>query len=195
MNRGRKTGSNVGRGKLDAKERALLDRLREGDEDAFREIVEEHKDMIFRVAYSLCGNADMAKDISQDVLIRIFEHIEGFAGRSSLRTWIYRITVNTAISHTKRRSFLPLIGAMFDKADHRADPLKVTQQGEQQERLLKAVSALPERQKQAFALHSFEGLRYAEIAQILKAKVGTVSALINQATGNLRKKLGEEDNE
>ncbi len=195
MNKQPNRTSNSDLNKLNAKDYALLDRAKKGDESAFREIAAEHGDMIFRVAYSLSGNSDTAKDISQDVLIRLFKHIKGFAGRSSLRTWIYRITVNTSIEHTKKRSFLPLINTMFQRPDPRSDPLRELQRGERQERLLKAISSLPERQKEALTLSKLEGLRYEEVARILKAKIGTVSALINQATGNLRKILGEEEYE
>ncbi len=181
--------------KLDKKERELIARFKENDANAFDCLFEEYKDMILRVAHSLVGEREMAKDISQEVFIRIHRHLGKFAGRSTLRTWIYRITVNTAKRHVRKRSFLPFFDAILKRPDHRPDPLEIAQQKEEASLLSKAISRLPFNQKQAFILKNREGLRYSDIAEILDTKIGTVKTWVNRATNNLRKILYEEEND
>lgn len=180
---------------MDKKEHELLDRFKNGDQDAFVEIFKGHKEMIFRVAYSLAGERETAKDITQDVFIRIYKHLAGFAARSSLRTWIYRITINVAKDYSRKRSFLPLFDALLQRADQGSDPQAIAEQTDRAKRLREAIGRLPIRQKQVFILKNEEGLRYTEIGEILGVKVGAVKALVHRATNNLRKTLGEEQDD
>ena len=77
----------------------LLRRLRERDERAFRELVEEHRDKVFNLTYRMLGNRAEAEDVAQEVFISVFKTIETFREESKFSTWLYRVTVN----HCKNR--------------------------------------------------------------------------------------------
>src|SRR5580765_3686573 len=81
------------------RERMLLRRLRERDERAFRELVEEHRDKVFNLTYRMLGNRAEAEDVAQEVFISVFKTIDTFREESKFSTWLYRVTVN----HCKNR--------------------------------------------------------------------------------------------
>src|SRR5215472_17890385 len=78
-------------------------RIRTGDQSAFRELVERHQSRILRVLYGILNHRDDAEDVAQDVFAKVYFSIHRFDHRSSLFTWIYRITVNEAYSHLRKR--------------------------------------------------------------------------------------------
>ena len=77
-----------------AAERVLVDQCRRGDPDAFARLVSLHEGMVFNLSARLLGDAEEAKDLSQEVFLQVYRHLGRFEGRSSLKTWIYRIVVN-----------------------------------------------------------------------------------------------------
>ena len=81
----------------------LARRIRTGDQSAFRELVERHHSRILRVLYGILNHRDDAEDIAQDVFAKVYFSIHHFNHRSSLLTWIYRIAVNEAYSHLRKR--------------------------------------------------------------------------------------------
>ena len=81
------------------RERLLLRRLRERDERAFRELVEEYQDRVFNLLYRMIGGREEAEDLAQEVFVTVFKSIEQFRGESKLSTWLYRVAVN----HCKNR--------------------------------------------------------------------------------------------
>jgi len=80
-------------------ERALIRRLRDRDEHAFRELLELHRDRVFNITYRMLGNRSEAEDVSQEVFITVFKTIDSFREESKFSTWLYRVAVN----HTKNR--------------------------------------------------------------------------------------------
>ncbi len=176
---------------MNRKESELLDRYAKGDEGAFELIFEEYRTMVFRVAYGLVGKREDALDVSQEVFLRLHKHLKGFKSESSLRTWIYRITLNRALSQLRKRQFLPLFDFLLHKPGE-SDPLRQAESNESAERLSQALECLSAKQKQAFVLKNQEGLRYAEIAKVLKVKQGTVKAMIYQASNKLKEHLKKE---
>src|SRR5689334_19590756 len=84
---------------MSLRDRMLLARLRERDERAFRELVEEHRDRVFNLTFRMLGNRAEAEDVAQEVFIAVFKTIETFREESKLSTWIYRVAVN----HCKNR--------------------------------------------------------------------------------------------
>ena len=80
-------------------ERSLLRRLRDRDERAFRELIDDHRDRVFNITYRMLGNRAEAEDVAQEVFITVFKTIETFREESKFSTWLYRVTVN----HCKNR--------------------------------------------------------------------------------------------
>jgi len=85
-------------------EQVLVQRMQQGDMLAFRELVERYKKNIYYLSYDLTGNHHDAEDLSQEVFIKAFRSMSNFRGDAKLSSWLYRITVNTAISQKRKKS-------------------------------------------------------------------------------------------
>ena len=168
---------------------ALITRLRQGDQSAFDTLVRQHQKAIFRLAYRMTRNADDAKDISQEAFLRAYRGLEAFDGRSSLSTWLYRITVNLCLSHLKQHRAAGE-GAMPENyADPSARPLEDLQERERLRALSEAVAALPPQQQATLLLRVHHGLPYREIAEIMESPEGTVRVNYFHAVAKLRTQL------
>ena len=183
-------------------EAAIMEKLREGDEKTFRELVDHYRDRVFNTAIGLLQHTENAEDITQEVFVEIFRSIDRFRGESSLSTWIYRITVQKSLEHIrsgKRNKRAGILYSLFGKEDH----LNVTNESpfyhpgiqlENKERaaiLFKAISQLPINQKTAFILHKVEGLSQYEISLIMSNSVSAVESLIVRANRKLRDLLSD----
>ena len=84
-------------------EQILIEKLRHGDEAAFREIVETWKNMVYNTGLGILQNAEDAEDVTQEVFVQVFESIKTFKAESKLSTWLYRITVSKALDHLRRK--------------------------------------------------------------------------------------------
>ncbi|MGH7480177.1 MAG: RNA polymerase sigma factor, partial [Candidatus Methylomirabilales bacterium] len=84
-------------------DRALIARLRQGDPSALDTLVRQHQKELYRLAYRMTRNAEDAKDISQEAFLRAYRALASFDGRSSLSTWLYRITVNLCFTHLRQQ--------------------------------------------------------------------------------------------
>lgn len=147
----------------------------------------------------------MAEDISQEVFITIYKSILSFNERSSLGTWIYRITVNKSLDHLRARNRRQrgMVGQLFfpDSGEPAVDKPEFVHPGIQLERkekaiyLFKAIETLPDNQKTVFVLAHIEDLPQKEIAEIMDISLKAVESLLQRAKGNLRKKLSHIYNE
>lgn len=170
----------------------LVARLKAGDEKAFEELVTTYQERVYRVAWRFVRDDDLAEDVAQEAFIKVFRHIDRFQERSSLYTWIYRITVNIALNKLKRdrfRQMLPL--GDFGRPDRRAsaDPARRALSNELAERVDQAVSELPEKQRLVFTLKFYEELSHREIAEVVGCSEGTSKANYFHAIRKLRKAL------
>jgi RNA polymerase sigma-70 factor (ECF subfamily) len=170
----------------------FIERLKAGDERAFEELVEQYRERIYRVAWRILRNDEGAEDAAQEAFIKVFRNIGRFEGRSSLYTWMYRITVNIALNKLKRDKFrrmLPL-GDMI-RRDPRpfANPERIALGGEVAERIEEAVQTLPDKQRAVFTLRFYEELSHKEIAEIVGCSEGTSKANYFHAIRKLRKLL------
>ncbi len=179
----------------------LAKRIQEGDEDAFRTLVDHHQEMVVNVCNSFLHNADDAMDVSQDVFIKIFESIHKYKGQAKLSTWIYRIAVNHSLNHIrskKRRNWLNTLDNLFN-GDENEKPVyepvdessqeKQIEAEEEQQVMIKALQKLPEKQKTALTLNSYEEMAYKEIAEVMQIPVNQVGVLINRARKNIQQYL------
>lgn len=158
-----------------------------------------YQQKMFNTAISLVQDHGIAEDIVQEVFITVFKSILSFNDRSSLSTWIYRITVNKSLDHLraknrqKRGIFSGLFGSgnMEDhenKASFDHPGIKLEQK-EHARYLFAAIETLPDNQKTVFILAHIEELPQKDIAEIVNLSVKAVESLLQRAKGNLRKKL------
>ena len=82
----------------------LIERLKQGDAAAFREIVESSQDLVYNTAIGIVQSAEDAEDVAQEVFVQVYESIHSFKGESKLSTWLYRITISKAMDHIRRRN-------------------------------------------------------------------------------------------
>lgn len=177
----------------------LVDRLRAGDEDAYRELVDTYKDRIITVVSRVSGRTSDAEDLAQDTFIKAFRAIDRFAGQSALYTWLYRIAVNTArdwLASRRRRPALSLDAFEPGTVDPPADtesPLAGMARDELRSRVRDALERLPEPFRTTLTLRELGCHTYEEVAQILEVSIGTVESRIFRARTKLRALLTEED--
>lgn len=182
----------------------LVRRLKDREERAFREMVDEYGDRVFSLTYRMLGNRQEAEDLAQEVFITLFKSIDSFRGDSKLSTWLYRVTANhcknrikyLARRHDRDRAELTerteAAGADGPSlAAPRAAPRPDRQlEGAQMEQILqRAIAELDEEQRILVILRDVEDLSYEEICAITDLPEGTVKSRLHRARMALRKKL------
>lgn len=182
-------------------EHQLIEMLKEGDESAFKIIVERWQGMVYNTALGMVQNEGDAEDIAQEVFIQVFESIDGFKGESKFSTWIYRIAVTKsldALRKRKRKKRFAFVHSLYgDNNEVRYEIPEFVHPGITAERreaagyLFRAVERLPENQKTAFVLNKMEMLSYREIGEIMQLRPGAVDSLLQRAKKNLRSYLEE----
>ncbi len=175
----------------------LLEKIAIKDEQAFRLFVEKYHVLVLNVCNNILNNYDDSMDISQEVFIKIYESVDKFRGESKISTWLYRIAVNKSLNHLrskKRQKWFSSLDTIFGdeskKTDIKNPDLNIGEQIELDENkiaLQQAIAKLPEKQKTAITLNSFEELPYKEISEIMGISVTEVGVLINRAKKNLQK--------
>jgi len=167
---------------------ALIERTLEGELAAFEQIVERHRDVVFRVAARIVGRDD-AEDVSQDAFLRAFHRLDQYRGTASFRTWLLQITQNTALNSlawTRRRPAEPV-----DESPEIADrdpvrqPAMDLERRERQERLELKLGGLRPEYRSLLVLRDLEGLSYGEIAEVLEMPLGSVKGRLHRARGEL----------
>jgi RNA polymerase sigma-70 factor (ECF subfamily) len=176
-------------------ERRLLTSIREGDRTAAEEIVERTYSAVYASLYRLCGDGDLAADLTQDTYRKAWEALGGFDGRSQLFTWLYRIAYTTFLNHIRRPRLMTSLDApeapeMPDRAPG-AD--EVLSGAEEAERLRRAVLKLPEDLRFTVTAHFWGGLAVKEIAKIEDITTVAIRKRLHKAFGLLETSLDEED--
>jgi RNA polymerase sigma-70 factor (ECF subfamily) len=165
----------------------LVERARRSDSSAFENLISRHYMTVYRAAYRWCGVKEDAEDITQEVFIKVARKLKTFAGKSSFKTWLYRITVNTAKDLGRKRSTRRAYVKAWIAENHEtaANPGEDTDPSTSE--LYNAISSLPQRQKAAALLVWAEGFTHREASQVLECSESTVSAHIFQAKEKLKK--------
>lgn len=177
----------------------LIERLKKGDDSAFKIIVNTWQDMVYNTSLGIVQNAEDAEDVAQEVFVQVYESIGQFKGDSKFSTWLYRIAVTKSLDHLrkkKRKKRFALLQSIFgyneEEVRHQPDfhhPGISLENKEKAAILFRAIDKLPDNQKTAFTLHKLEGLSYQEVAEIMESTVSSVESLMHRAKGNLRKIL------
>jgi RNA polymerase sigma-70 factor (ECF subfamily) len=188
----------------------LLDRLREGDEAAFMELVERHHAALVRLAQSFVASRAVAEEVAQETWLGVLNGIDRFEGRSSLKTWIFRILVNRAKTRGERESRSVPFSSLDDPdGEPSVDPDRFVDAGawsspprpwagEPVERLLAgeardvidaAIAELPPVQRSVITLRDVEGLDADEACELLDLTDGNQRVLLHRARSRVRQAL------
>jgi RNA polymerase sigma-70 factor (ECF subfamily) len=146
---------------------------------------------VYNTALRYSQDTSDAEEITQDVFTSIYNNASKFKSESKVSTWIYRITVNTALNYqkkNKRATFYSLSESEYEKPDFE-NPGTILEDEEKNQLLLLAVGKLPESQKTAFILSLIEELPRQEVADIMEITLKAVESLLQRAKANLRKEL------
>ncbi|MHB8489327.1 MAG: RNA polymerase sigma factor [Candidatus Dormibacteria bacterium] len=153
---------------------------------------------VARLARQLCGHPEDAEDVAQSSLVKAAEHIAGFRGEATVRTWLHRITTNECRMLRRRLVATSLDGLLEDHpgdsdlllvAAGDADPEALAERRTLGNAVLAAVAALPERQRVAFVLHEGGGVRIIDVARRLDTTVPAVRSLLVRARRAIRAEL------
>lgn len=174
----------------------LILRCQKGDQGAFKEIFDQYHKKVYRIAYGLVRQREDALDIVQEVFIKLFRTIRNFKGKSKFYTYLYRMTMNTAIDHVRKAGKSSQLKADEDWAQFpdtiEKGPDRLLFQKEMEERLNWAMRKLPGEQRTALVLREVEGLSYKEMAETMGCSVGTVMSRLHYGRKKVQQLLGEE---
>ncbi len=172
---------------LDASQMA---RVRSGDREAFADLVDRHKDAVVNYLTRLTGNRDRAEDLAQETFLRLFRSAGSYAEQGLLRGYLFRIATNLVRSEERREKRLRLLMPFLGRQEHAepAAPSGMLRQ-ELHREVSAAVADLPLRFRVPLVLHEIEGWAYADIAQALGCREGTVKSRIHRGRQHLKERL------
>jgi len=180
----------------------LIIQAQKGSQNAFEELVYRYDRSVLSIALKYSNNEDDAKDLYQEVFIRVYRSIKGFRFQSEFSTWLFRITTNVCLTYkSKSKEHLKVsIDNDYDVEENEIretkelvydglSPEEISSGADLGEIVNAAVESLSPKQKMTFVLKHYEGYKIREIAEMLNCKEGTVKKYLFDATKNLRKKL------
>jgi RNA polymerase sigma-70 factor (ECF subfamily) len=162
---------------------ALVAAALAGDERAFEQLVERHRDVVLRVAARIAG-ADAAEDVAQDAFLRAYHRLHRWRGDAQFRTWLLRIAHNGAVDAVDagRVESVPLDEHAADVPDAvERTPAEALEAAERRERLDVKLKALSPPHRTVLVLRDVEGLSYLEIAEVTQTPLGSVKARLHRA--------------
>lgn len=180
----------------------LINKTQAGDQLAFEELVYRHDSKVYGILSRFTKNSDDAKDLYQEVFIRVYKGLKNFKQNSEFSTWLYRITVNVCLSEKrkmKNKTFLSIDQNSDDQTansnlnlvdENNPSPFHKTSSNQIGVEIKTAVEKLSPKQRITFILKHYEGYKIKEIAEMLECNEGTIKKYLFDATRNLRKKLG-----
>ncbi len=171
-------------------EREVIARVRAGDGAAERALYEAHVDRVYRLAYRLTGDDDLARDFTQETFIRAFERLASFRGDSALSTWLHSIATSVVLNGLRKVKRFRGREADLETADRVAGGRR-SAEPDLKERLHRAIDDLPERYRLVFVMHDVEGYTHEEIGAALGVETGTSKAQLSRARAKLRTALAD----
>jgi len=175
-------------------ERRLLAAIRGGDRTAAEELVERTYSAVYASLYRLCGDRDLAADLTQETYRKAWEALEGFDGRSQFFTWLYRIAYTTFLNHIRRPRRITSIDEADapEVPDDRPSADQLLSEQQEGERLRAAVMELPEDLRFTVTAHFWGGLPVKEIARIENITTVAIRKRLHKAFSILETALDEE---
>lgn len=184
----------------------LVKRVRDGDQRAFKLLVERYQRKIYAVALGMVRDKEEAMDIAQEAFVKVYKYLDHFKGDSSFYTWIYRITANLCIDYLRKRghgkneqvefdetvlldSSEANIGALGSRLG--TNPQKSALRRELAEKIQEALAQLPEKHRAILLLREVEGLSYEDLSRVLEVPKGTVMSRLFHARAKVQKILSE----
>ncbi len=179
----------------------LVERVRQGDLEAFNTLVIAYQERIYNLCLRMLGSQPAAEDTTQEAFISAYRNVNKLRG-ANVRSWLFRIASNLCIDELRRRQRRPIVSLDAPSADADAQPIDVPDaepgpeawalRGELHEALQAELLRLPHDQRLAVTLCDMEGLQYEEIAEAMGSSVGTVKSRISRGRARLRARIREQ---
>jgi RNA polymerase sigma-70 factor (ECF subfamily) len=177
-----------------------LEALKSGDRAEFARLVETYYELIYRLAYKMLNDPQEAEDILQETFLKAYRYIDGFDGRSSLSTWLYRIATNEALMSLRRKKLDTVsMDETLDTMEGEVEPVQIVDwcclpeaelmSAEAQARLNQATEKLPATLRVVFVLRDIQGLSTREVAEVLNLSETAVKTRLSRARLRLREDL------
>jgi RNA polymerase sigma factor (sigma-70 family) len=181
---------------------AVVKQVQAGDVAAFDRLIRKYRERVFGVVYNLTSNREDAADLTQDTFIKAFQAVNRFQGHCSFFTWLYKIAVNTTLSHLRKnrmRSFFSLEKLHEDGTNAQVLEQLTDKKGadrdtylhELQEKLNEALQKLSIPHRTVITLFEIDGLSHSEIAEVMGCSEGTVRSRLHYAKQFLQGELGK----
>ncbi len=181
-------------------EREIIQKVLDGDNDAFGLLVEKYQTKVYNLALRMSGNEDDAFDLSQEAFLRAWRSLGSFHFESSFSTWLFRLTSNICLDFLrakKRKAAVSLTvtddedgeEVQLDVVDPDKTPEEAVIAAEDRQLLIRALNELPAVQRQILTMRAIDDLSYTQIAEILQIEEGTVKSRLSRARTALRNKL------
>lgn len=187
---------------MEGTDREWVQRVQNGETDAFEILIERHQKRIFNLLYRWLGDIEEASDAAQEVFLAAYRAIQEFRGNALFSTWLYRIAVNQAMNRRKRLALHRSRTAALDRAgaEEGPDPIaelphpgpNPAEEADRREtaaQVQQGLNSLKEDDALIILLHDLQGIRYEEIAHILKLPLGTVKSRLHRARLALKTNL------
>jgi RNA polymerase sigma-70 factor, ECF subfamily len=171
-------------------ERDLIARVRAGDGAAERAFYDAHVDRIYRLAYRLAGDDELAREFTQDTFVRAFERLGSFRGEAKLSTWLHAIATSVVLNGLRNVKRWQQRTTELDDAAGLASGPKPAEP-DLKTRLAQAIQGLPTGYRTVFVMHDVEGYTHEEIGTSLGIETGTSKAQLSRARAKLRDALAE----
>lgn len=181
-----------------ATELALVERCKRRDAEAFGKIVDAYQNRVYGFVKRMVRDPEEAADVAQEVFIKAFQAFSRFDGRSSLRTWLFRIAHNLCIDRARRHDRSPIEASLdarededgaWEISDERWTPEQIVLDDELYAQVEKALSSMSDKLRTVLLLHDREDFAYEEIAETLNVPIGTVKSRLFLARAHLQKQL------
>jgi RNA polymerase sigma-70 factor, ECF subfamily len=166
--------------------RELLDACRQGEPEAFEELVEKTHRQVYTLAYRLVGDRHEAEDVAQEAYLRVYRSLRGFRGDARFETWLYRIVANTAMTHLRRRGRFGDLLAEGQDLLLLSPPARQAEEGLEEDEIKQALGALPLGQRTVVVLKDVYGFSCQEIADHIGASEGAVKVRLHRARRRLK---------
>ena len=173
-------------------EAELMLRVKDGDEDAFDELIRRYRRPLQGFFYSLCWNADIAQDYAQEVFVRLWLARDRYEASGRFKCYIFRIARNYWMTVLRKRKCRPepmFLEEMWQPETGESGLERLLIKRYEDRRIKMAIADLPEHYRLVFVLSHFQDMKYSEIAEVLEIPVGTVKSRMSSAVRRLREWL------
>jgi RNA polymerase sigma-70 factor, ECF subfamily len=183
----------------------LVERVRTGDQRAFKSLVERYQRKVYAVALGMLKDKEDARDVAQEAFVKVYRYLDHFKGDASFYTWLYRITVNICIdvmrkkgnaredvefdetiAHDTAEANIGALGTMLG-----TNPQKSALRKELADKILAALEQVPPKHREILLLREIEGMSYEDLSRTLEIPKGTVMSRLFHARLKVQKVLNE----